>query len=75
MHKLKRRDIAPPGGFHAEAFTGALFTGSTFSEVAKDLAKHLKANNGLPQDAEDMVDLQTAKRLHDTGHDEWIERM
>lgn len=70
--KLKRRDIAPPGGFKAKAPTGRKIKGDTFNETVEALKKHMEAN-GFTGDYETMVDLQTASLMYETGQLEWIE--
>lgn len=73
MFRLKRRTIAPPGGFRVTVpATGASFTSGSFSELEEQTARHLKANGGLPQDAAEMIDIQTADYLQKHGLTSWI---
>lgn len=71
--RLKLRTVAPPGGFQVTVpGTGAKFSGGSFSELETQVARHMKANGGLPQDAAELIDLQTADRLQRNGLTEWI---
>lgn len=70
--KLKRRDIAPPGGFTVVSPLGLAFHSDTFSEIEERFAAHLKGNGRLPQDAGPMIEIHTAKRLQREGYDEWV---
>lgn len=71
--RLKRRDIAPPGGFKAKAPTGQKIRGATFDETVAALKKHMEAND-FTGDYETMVDSQTAALMYETRQLEWIEQ-
>jgi len=76
MPSLKHLDITPPGGFSVVApHSDIEIIGDTFSWCVRQLIAHV-TGNGYPMEedeAEELVNLGTAKRLMEEGFSEWIQ--
>ena len=73
---MKHLDISPPGGFNVVApHSGIEIHGDTFSWCVGQLLGHENGNGySLEEDeAEEMVNLETAKRLMEEGLTDWIQ--
>lgn len=71
--RLKRLDIAPPGGFVVSVpETGASFQGPSFSLLLARLKGHLDGNGIKGRDAAEMIETQTINKLLKEGNTEWI---